>query len=103
MCLAVPGKLLKIWESDGTRMATVDVSGVEKEACLAYLPDIQVGDYTIVHLGFALQHIDEETALKTLALFQQMGEIEAEFDDPRAKAAEASSWLETQARWTATS
>jgi hydrogenase expression/formation protein HypC len=103
MCLAVPGKLLEIWESDGTRMATVDFGGVHKEVCLEFVPDIRVGDYTIVHVGFALQHLDEESALKTLALFQQMGEIEAEFGDPWARAAEASSWAETQQRWEATS
>lgn len=103
MCLAVPGKLLEIWEKDGARMATVDFGGVEKEVRLDFLPDIKVGDYTIVHVGFALQQLDEESALKTLALFQRMGEIEAEFGDPRPPAAEASSWADTQARWESTS
>ncbi|MGQ0625279.1 MAG: HypC/HybG/HupF family hydrogenase formation chaperone [Sporichthyaceae bacterium] len=99
MCLAVPGKLLAIWERDSTRMATVDFGGVEKEVCLEFVPDIEVGDYTIVHVGFALQRLDEASALKTLALFQQMGQIDAEFGDPWAAAAEASGWADKQADW----
>lgn len=87
MCLAVPGKLTEIWEKDGTRMAFVDFGGVRKEICLEFVPDIEVGDYTIVHVGFALQRLDEASALETLKLFQQMGEIEMEFGDPWARAA----------------
>lgn len=89
MCLAVPGKLLEIWTADGTRMAKVDFGGIQKEICLEFVPDIEVGDYTIVHVGFALQRMDEAKALETLALFQQMGEIEKEFGDPWAQAADA--------------
>ncbi len=99
MCLAVPGKVRSIWERDGKRMATVVFGEGEKEACLQLVPDTEVGDYTIVHLGFALQRIDEATALRTLALFQEMGEIEADFADPSAAAAEASGWAEKQADW----
>ena len=87
MCLAVPGKLLTIWEADGTRMAMVDFAGVQKEICLEFVPDLEVGEYTIVHVGFALQRLDETKALETLALFQQMGEIDKEFGDPWALAA----------------
>ncbi len=81
MCLAVPGKVLEIWDKDETRMANVDFGGVVKEVCLEFVPDIQVGDYTIVHVGFALQRLDEKSALETLALFQQMGELDLEFGD----------------------
>jgi hydrogenase expression/formation protein HypC len=88
MCLAVPGKVVRIEERDDTRMAQVDFGGVLKEVCLAYVPDLQVGEYTIVHVGFALQRLDEETALGTLALFEQMGELEAEFGDHWGRAAE---------------
>ena len=69
MCLAVPGKVLDIWEKDGTPMASVDFGGVVKEVCLEYVPDLQVGEYAIVHVGFALQRLDEESALETLELF----------------------------------
>ena len=65
MCLAVPGRVLDIEERDGTRMATVDFGGVVKEVCLEYLPDLQVGEYAIVHVGFALQRLDEESARQT--------------------------------------
>jgi len=87
MCLAVPGKVLAIHDKDGTPMADVDFGGISKEVCLAYVPDIQVGEYTIVHVGFALQRLDEQSALETLALFQQMGELDAEFGDQWGRAA----------------
>ncbi len=90
MCLAVPGAVLKIWENDDTRMAMVDFGGVEKEVCLEFVPDLQVGDYTIVHVGFALQRLDEQSALETLANFERMGELEMEFGDPWARAAKES-------------
>jgi len=73
MCLGVPGRVEDVWEADGTRMATVDFGGVRKEVCLAYLPDIAVGDYTIVHVGFAISKIDEASALATLRTFADLG------------------------------
>lgn len=78
MCLAVPGRILSIEEQDETRMAKVDFGGVVKDVCLAYLPDIGVGDYTIVHVGFAIQKLDEASALETLALFSSLGLLEEE-------------------------
>jgi hydrogenase expression/formation protein HypC len=89
MCLAVPGKVLEIEDRDGTRMATVDFGGVVKDVCLEYLPDLKVGEYTIVHVGFALQRLDEESARQTLALFENLGLLEEEFGDQWALAAEA--------------
>jgi hydrogenase expression/formation protein HypC len=79
MCLAVPGKILSIEDRDETRMAKVDFGGVVKDVCLAYLPEIEVGDYTIVHVGFAIQRLDEASALETLALFRSMGLLDQEF------------------------
>jgi hydrogenase expression/formation protein HypC len=87
MCLAVPGKVLEIEERDGTRMASVDFGGVIKDVCLEYLPDLSVGEYAIVHVGFALQRLDEESAQQTLALFDSLGLLEEEFGDPWALAA----------------
>ncbi|OEU89096.1 HypC/HybG/HupF family hydrogenase formation chaperone [Streptomyces oceani] len=87
MCLAVPGKVLEIEERDGTRMASVDFGGVVKEVCLEYLPDLCVGEYTIVHVGFALQRLDEDSARQTLELFTQLGLLEEEFGDPWEQAA----------------
>ncbi len=96
MCLAVPGKVLEIWDKDETRMASVDFGGVVKEVCLAFVPDINVGEYTIVHVGFALQRLDEESALETLALFKQMGELDMEFGDAWARAAAESGQSEQE-------
>lgn len=78
MCLGVPGKVVEIWEERGTRMATVDFGGVTKSVCLAYLPDIVVGDYTIIHVGFAITKLDEASALETLKLFDELGVLDGE-------------------------
>lgn len=78
MCLALPGKILSVHEANGTRMGLVDFAGVSKEVCLAYLPDIGVGDYTIVHVGFALSKVDEAAAQETLRVFSEMGLLEEE-------------------------
>lgn len=81
MCLAVPGRVLEIEDRDDTLMARVDFGGVVKDVCLAYLPDLQVGDYTIVHVGFAIQKLDEASAQGTLALFRSVGALQEEFGD----------------------
>lgn len=97
MCLAVPGKVLEIEERDGTKMAVVDFGGVVKDVCLEYLPDLQVGEYAIVHVGFALQRLDEESARQTLALFGNLGLLEEEFGDPwQQAAAEAGTTAEAE-------
>ncbi|WP_262508408.1 HypC/HybG/HupF family hydrogenase formation chaperone [Streptomyces spongiicola] len=82
MCLAVPGRVLDVEDRDGTRMATVDFGGVVKEVCLEYLPDLRVGEYAVVHVGFALQRLDEESARRTLELFENLGLLQEEFGDP---------------------
>ncbi len=76
MCLAIPGRITAIYEQDGLRMGVVDFGGVQREACLAYVEAAQVGDYTLVHVGFAISRIDEDEALRTLALLREMGEID---------------------------
>jgi len=78
MCLGVPGRIEEIWDAEGTRMARVDFGGVSKDVCLAYLPDLAVGDYTIVHVGFAISQVDEASAQETLRLFEEIGVLEAE-------------------------
>ncbi len=78
MCLGVPGRIEEIWDAEGTRMARVDFGGVNKDVCLAYLPDLTVGDYTIVHVGFAISQVDEASAQETLRLFEEIGVLEAE-------------------------
>jgi hydrogenase expression/formation protein HypC len=83
MCLAVPGKVLDVRDDRGTRMATVDFGGVVKEICLAYLPDVGVGDYAIVHVGFAISKVDEASALETLQMFKDLGIVIEEELSPR--------------------
>ena len=78
MCLGIPGKVIKIWEEAGTRMACVDFGGTTKTVCLAYLPDMQIGEYTIVHAGFAIARLDEESANETLQMFKDLGVLEEE-------------------------
>lgn len=87
MCLAVPGQIIDIREEQGTRMATISFDGIQKEICLAYLPDIAVGDYAIVHVGFAISKIDEESALETLQMFKDLGILEEELgvEEPSAE------------------
>lgn len=78
MCLAVPGQIIDVRQEQGTRMATVSFDGIHKDICLAFLPDIEVGDYAIVHVGFAISKIDEESALETLQMFEELGILEEE-------------------------
>ncbi|HYN75639.1 MAG TPA: HypC/HybG/HupF family hydrogenase formation chaperone, partial [Candidatus Limnocylindria bacterium] len=77
MCLGVPGRVESIWEADGTTMATVDFGGVRKDVCLAYVPDLQAGEWTIVHVGFALTRLDEASARETLELMRSVGLLDA--------------------------
>ncbi len=78
MCLAVPGKILSIAGEDLLRMARVSFGGTVKEVNLAYVPEAQVGDYVLVHIGFAISKIDEEEAKKVFEYLKEMGELEAE-------------------------
>lgn len=78
MCLGVPGKITEIYEANGLKMGKVDFGGVVRETCLAYVPEAKVGDYTVVHVGFALNLLDEEEALETLALLNEIGELDQE-------------------------
>ena len=78
MCLAIPGKVEEILTEGDIRVGRVNFGGVVKRVCLDYVPEVEVGDYTIVHVGFALSKIDEESAQKTLAVFREMGMLDEE-------------------------
>ncbi len=78
MCLGVPGKIIETYETGGLRMGKVDFGGVVREACLAYVPEAQLGEYAIVHVGFALSILDVEEALKTLEAFRELDVLAAE-------------------------
>jgi hydrogenase expression/formation protein HypC len=82
MCLAIPGKLVSIDEHSTPRMGTVSFGGVQKPVCLEWLPDAVVGNYVIVHVGFALSTVDEQEALTTLQLFKEMGDALDELQTP---------------------
>jgi hydrogenase expression/formation protein HypC len=84
MCLAVPGKVEQIYDDRGVLMGKINFGGVVKDVCLAYLPDIAVGDYALVHVGFAISRLDEAAALETLRTFDELGLSDPEFSEPRA-------------------
>jgi len=72
MCLGIPAKVLELYENNGIQMGKVDFGGVIKEICLAYVPEVKVGDYTLIHVGFALNIIDEQEAMETMELLKQI-------------------------------
>jgi hydrogenase expression/formation protein HypC len=78
MCLGIPGKVIAIWDESGTRMSTVDFGGTTKTVCLAYLPDLEIGEFAIVHAGFAINRLDETSANDTLKMFAELGVLEEE-------------------------
>lgn len=78
MCLGVPGKIVEKYEKGGLQMAKVDFGGVFREACLTYVPEAQVGEYCIIHVGFAISLLSEADAQETLDLLKQIGDLEAE-------------------------
>jgi hydrogenase expression/formation protein HypC len=95
MCLGIPGRVVEIRDDGALRMALVDFGGVRKEACLAYVPEVKVGDYVIIHVGFAISQLDEEEALRTLELLRMIDaegyeqELGSLADEPGASAGPA--------------
>ena len=75
MCLAVPGKIVSVSGEDIARQARVDSGGILKEVNLAYVPQAQIGDYVLVHVGFAISVVDEEEAGKGFGYLKEMGEL----------------------------
>mgnify|MGYP000937847276 CR=1 FL=1 len=76
MCLAVPGKIIEIYNADTMRMGKVDFGGVVRQVCLEAIPEAKVGDYTIIHAGFALSIMDEQEARESLELFKDLSDME---------------------------
>jgi hydrogenase expression/formation protein HypC len=77
MCLGIPGRIVEIRDDSGLRMGTIDFGGVRRDVCLAYLgDDVEIGDYAIVHVGFAISKVDEEEAQRTFEMLKEMGELE---------------------------
>ena len=76
MCLGVPGKVVEIHQQDGIRMGTVDFGGITRSACLEYAPEVGVGSFVVIHVGFAISVVDEEEAARSYALLAEMGNLE---------------------------
>ncbi|MEO8218550.1 MAG: HypC/HybG/HupF family hydrogenase formation chaperone [Acidobacteriota bacterium] len=81
MCLAIPGRIVEIFESEGLRMARVQFGGVIRQACLEYVPEAEVGNYALVHVGFAISLVDEEEAHRTYQLLEELDQL-TELDAP---------------------
>jgi hydrogenase expression/formation protein HypC len=78
MCLGVPGKIVKIYRDSGLLMGKIDFGGVTREVCLEYVPEAVVGDFTIIHVGFALNIISEAEAMETLAMLNEIDRLNQE-------------------------
>jgi hydrogenase expression/formation protein HypC len=81
MCLAIPGKVMEEFESSGMRMAKVRFGGITREASLDYVPEVKVGDYVLVHVGFAISIVNEEEAARTYKTLQELDQL-TELDAP---------------------
>jgi hydrogenase expression/formation protein HypC len=75
MCLGVPGKILQCFESQGLRMARIQFGGIVREACLECVPEARVGDFVLVHVGFAISRMDEEEAARAYRLLEELGQL----------------------------
>jgi hydrogenase expression/formation protein HypC len=75
MCLAIPGKVLSHFDQNGVRMAKVQFGGIVRDACLEYVPETQIGDYVLVHVGFAISRVDEDEAQRTYQLLKEMDQL----------------------------
>jgi hydrogenase expression/formation protein HypC len=75
MCLAIPGKVLSTFDQHGLRMAKVQFGGVVREACLEYTPEVQPGQYVLVHVGFALSRVDEAEAERTYQALRELDQL----------------------------
>jgi hydrogenase expression/formation protein HypC len=75
MCLGIPGRIIEIYQKGSLQMGRLDFGGVIKEACLAYVPEAKVGDYALIHVGFAISLMDEDEAQATLKLIEDVVEF----------------------------
>jgi len=80
MCLAIPGKILSSTVVNGIRLGRVQFGGITRETCLDFVPEASVGDYVIVHVGFAISRVDREEAERSYELLESMGLLKAEFE-----------------------
>jgi hydrogenase expression/formation protein HypC len=76
MCLGIPGEIVATREDGGLRLGSVRFAGITREVCLAYVPDAQVGDYVLVHVGFAIAAIDAEEAARAYRILEELGQTD---------------------------
>lgn len=90
MCLGIPGKVVEKYGQEDLPMGKVDFGGILKEVCLAYTPEIQIGQYVLVHVGFAISQIDEEEAAEIFSYLQEIDDamVQDELDQPPRTSAE---------------
>ncbi|OWK45314.1 HypC/HybG/HupF family hydrogenase formation chaperone [Fimbriiglobus ruber] len=81
MCLSVPGKVVETYHEHGVLMGKIDFGGVRKAACLEHVPDVTVGEYVLVHVGFALSRVDEDEAKRIFSFLEEFGQLE-ELEEP---------------------
>ncbi len=89
MCLGVPGLIKELDPSGAVLTGMVDFAGITREVCFASLPDVKVGEYVLVHVGFALTKLEEQTAMETLDLFKEMGVLRDELGVPDPKTSDS--------------
>lgn len=82
MCLGVPGKVIETYHEHGVLMGKIDFGGVRKSACLEHILNVEIGEYVLVHVGFALSKLDEAEAARVFALLEELGQLE-ELDTPQ--------------------
>lgn len=83
MCLGIPGKIVEIYDNNGLKMGKIDFGGVVREVCLAYVPEAKVGDYALIHVGFALSILSEAEANQTLMLFDEIMQTQDKEDSEK--------------------
>jgi hydrogenase expression/formation protein HypC len=81
MCLGIPGKITEIYERNDFQMGKIDFGGISKEVCLAYVPEAKVGDYALIHVGFAISLMDEDEAMETLKLIKEVTDFSEELGE----------------------
>ncbi len=86
MCLGVPGKIIEKYQVGDLPMGKVDFGGVVREACLAYVPEAEIGDYTVIHVGFAISRLSEQEAMESLQVLREMMSLEDELGQPPEEA-----------------
>ena len=89
MCLGIPGKIVEFIESPGLKMCKVDFGGVVRQVCIETIPEAKIGDYTIVHAGFALSLLSEEEAMETMEALQELAFAEQQVDQEQLAGSES--------------